>query len=152
MVSMHSQAVDVVCHEFILFTKKYERFCATALGRFLHHTPAEAMKSHIVAQEGIKRARQISCVREGIKPKSPSKLPLLFELDTLLNIPDGFKYSLHCKTSSPHGTNTTGSNAYCASHIGCGSGCASGSSNFADSFSDIGSSDSGCTGGCGGGD
>jgi len=128
MVSMPSQAVDVAWHEFILFTKQYERFCNRALGRFLHHTPAEAMKSPTTAQTGIKTAWKISCYRENIKPKSAHKLPLLFAIDAKLNIPDGFKYSLNC--SEP------GSNDYCASHIGCGSGCGGGYS--------------GCSSGCGG--
>jgi len=45
MVSMPSQVVDVAWHEFILFPRKYEHFCSKALGRFLHHTPAEAMSA-----------------------------------------------------------------------------------------------------------
>jgi len=132
MVSMPSQAVDVAWHEFILFTRKYEHFCSKALGRFLHHTPAEAMSSPTKAQDGIKTAWKISCFREGIQPKSPHRLPLLFEIDSKLNIPDGFKYSLNCKTP--------GNSDYCAGHIGCGSGCGGG----------CGGDSSGCGGGCGG--
>lgn len=128
MVSMPSQAVDVAWHEFILFTKQYEHFCQKALGRFLHHTPAEAMQSPTMAQAGIKTAWKISCFREDIQPNSAYKLPLLFSIDTVLNIPDGFKYSLNCKTR--------GNSDYCAGHIGCGSGCGGGSD--------------GCGGGCGG--
>jgi hypothetical protein len=37
MVSMPSQVIDDAWHEFILFTRIYEKFCAKALGRFLHH-------------------------------------------------------------------------------------------------------------------
>ncbi|HZF70552.1 glycine-rich domain-containing protein, partial [Sulfuricurvum sp.] len=51
MVSMPSQAVDVAWHEFILFTRAYKDFCTKALGRFLHHTPTEAMKTPTLAQE-----------------------------------------------------------------------------------------------------
>jgi len=65
-VSMPSQIVDVAWHEFILFTKEYEKFCENAFGRFLHHTPTEAMKSKITAQEGIKRAWSHTCFRENI--------------------------------------------------------------------------------------
>lgn len=131
MVSMPSQAVDVAWHEFILFTRQYELFCRKALGRFLHHTPAEAMKSPTTAQDGIKAAWKTSCYRENIPPKSASKLPLLFAIDDQLKIPDGFRYSLNC--SAP------GSNPYCAGHIGCGSGCGG-----------CGGDSSGCGGGCGG--
>lgn len=136
MVSMPSQAVDLAWHEFILFTRKYDHFCKKAIGRFLHHTPAEAMKSPTVAQEGIKRAWKIACYREKIKPKSAHKLPILFAIDSMLDIPDGFKYSLNCKTP--------GNSDFCAGHIGCGSGCGSGCGG--DSSSDS----SGCGGGCGG--
>lgn len=140
MIAMPSQAVDIAWHEHILFTQEYAHFCRKALGRFLHHTPAEAMRSPTSAQLGIRRAWRISCHRENITANAPTTLPALFALDTQLAIPNGFKYTLNCK-------NSTGS--YCATHIGCSSGCASG-----DSGSDSGDSDSdsGCSGGCGGGD
>lgn len=112
MVSMPSQAVDVAWHEFILFTRHYEEFCSTALGRFLHHTPAEAMQSATMAQAGIKSAWRMACHREKIDPKSPDKLPLLFAIDADLKIGNGFHYSLNC--------NLPGNSGYCAGHIGCG--------------------------------
>ncbi|TRX53064.1 hypothetical protein FNH22_21380 [Fulvivirga sp. M361] len=34
-----SLMVDLAWHEFILFTKAYERFCRIELGSFIHHTP-----------------------------------------------------------------------------------------------------------------
>ncbi|WP_160154651.1 hypothetical protein [Microbulbifer sp. ALW1] len=136
MVAMPSQVVDVAWHEFILFTRKYEHFCNKALGRFLHHTPAEAMKSPTLAQSGIKRAWRISCYRENIKPKAAHKLPLLFAIDAHLEIPDGFNYALDCTRR--------GCNDYCAGHIGCGSGCSGGCAGGSSG------SDGGCGGGCGG--
>ncbi len=136
-VSMPSQVVDVAWHEFILFTKQYQLFCSKALGRFLHHVPAEAMRTPTVAQEGIQRAWQLSCKREKINPESPSRLPILFRLDTDLSIPDGFYYTKDCKNSS--------NDSFCASHIGCSScgtfGCGGNSTH---------SCSSGCSGGCGG--
>jgi len=154
MVSMPSQAVDVVWHEFILFTMQYQNFCKRGLGRFLHHVPAEAMKAPTAAQRGIKLAWKLACQRENIPPKSPSRLPRLFALDALLNIPDGFTYQLNCK----RGLSNTGSSCggYCATHIGCSSSCSSSgcsSSGGSDSSSGCSSSDSsGCGGGgCGGG-
>ena len=129
MIAMPSQAVDVAWHEFILFTRDYKKFCDKALGRFLHHTPAEAMSSQTKAQKGIQRAWKISCAREGIAPRAPNKLPILFALDDALEIPDGFNYSLNCVSR--------GTDHYCASHIGC-AGCTSCGG------------DSGCSGGCGG--
>ena len=111
MVAMPSQVVDVAWHAFILSTRDYERFCQHAFGRFLHHTPAEAMEKPEKAQDGIKRIWNSACTREGIDPKSPHRLPLLFALDTDLEIPDGFTYSLDCQP--------TGSHSFCAKHIGC---------------------------------
>jgi hypothetical protein len=124
MVAMPSQVVDTAWHEFIVFTCAYARFCTIATGRFLHHTPAEAMRGPRIAQDGIKRAWRASCHRAGINPKAPVRLPLLFAIDAELEIPGGFTYALDC-------TKDRGA-AYCAGHIGCGSGC------------------SGNSGGCGG--
>lgn len=42
-VSMPSQVVDDLWHEFILYTRNYEAFCRRAFGGFLHHTPAVVM-------------------------------------------------------------------------------------------------------------
>ncbi len=54
---MPSQVVDDAWHEFILFTRAYQQYCNKALGRYLHHTPAEAMDSPTIAQEGNKLPR-----------------------------------------------------------------------------------------------
>lgn len=37
-VSMPSQIVDDLWHEFILYTRDYQKFCRWAFGRLLHHT------------------------------------------------------------------------------------------------------------------
>jgi hypothetical protein len=142
-VAMPSQVVDVAWHQFILFTKNYEIFCKKGIGKFLHHTPTEAMKSRTTAQDGIKRAWRLACHLESINPKLPSRLPMLFAIDSKLKIEDGFFYSKNCKDrSSPNYGKD-----YCASHIGCSSGC-SGSSGG--SSSSCGSSS--CGSSCGGGD
>jgi hypothetical protein len=141
-VAMPSQVVDVAWHEFILFTKQYETFCKRAMGRFLHHTPTEAMKSRTTAQEGIKRAWRLACHLENINPKSPARLPMLFAIDADLEIADGFFYSKNCKDrNSPNYGND-----YCATHIGCSSSCSGASGDSS------GSCGSNCGSGCGGGD
>jgi hypothetical protein len=138
MVSMPSQAVDDAWHEFILFSKYYEDFCQRALGRFLHHTPAEVMPTPTSAQDGIKRAWRLACAKEEINPKKPNKLPLLFAIDSQVNIDGGFIYKLDCMAQAANG------NAYCASHIGgCGGGFGGGGVGCG--------GDSGCGSGCGGG-
>jgi hypothetical protein len=135
MVSMPSQVVDDAWHEFILFTRQYKRFCDRALGRFLHHTPAEAMRTPTEAQEGIKRAWRLACARDGIDPGAPSRLPLIFAIDGMLGIANGFRYQLDCMAAGNAGA------GYCAGHIGCSSGCSG----------DSGSGDGdGGGGGCGG--
>lgn len=145
MIAMPSQVVDAAWHEFILFTREYDQFCAKALGHFLHHTPAEAMKSQVRAQDGIKRAWRIACHLENINPHKPTRLPAIFALDALLKIEDGFHYQLDCmKLESSNTGGSTASDSYCGSHIGCSSGCAG-------SAGDGGcSGDGGGGGGCGG--
>jgi hypothetical protein len=150
MVSMPSQVVDDAWHEFILSTRIYEKFCAKAIGRFLHHTPAEAMSSPTLAKSGIKRCWRLACALEQINPKKPVRLPLIFAMDGLLSINNGFIYQLDCK-KNPAGV-------YCAGDIGCSSGCG-GSSDSSSDAADFGGSDDssgcssgGCGGGCGGGD
>ncbi|MGR9116079.1 MAG: glycine-rich domain-containing protein [Gammaproteobacteria bacterium] len=148
-VSMPSQAIDEAWHAFILTTRLYDNFCRRGFGYFLHHTPAEAMATPTLAKAGIKRAWRLACAREQIDPKRPSKLPFIFALDEMLNIPDGFIYSLQCSRDAAGRDR----GVYCAGDIGCASGCAgdSGSDGFAHSDSSSCSSD-GCGGGCGGGD
>lgn len=138
MVAMPSQAVDEAWHEFILFTRNYERFCRQAFGRFLHHTPAVAMTSPTQASDGLKRAWRLACAREGIDPRQPQRLPRLFALDAALGISGGFIYQLDCLAAGQTGT------GYCASHMGCTS-CAGDSQG-----SDAGSGDGDGGGGCGG--
>ncbi len=139
LLAMPSQAVDDAWHEFILFTRQYQQFCARGLGRFLHHTPAAAMRSPTDAQDGIKRAWRLACQRAGIDPRRPQSLPLLFALDALLGIADGFVYQLDCLASARAGEGS----AYCAGHIGCSGGCGG--------DGDGSAGDGGCSGGgCGG--
>lgn len=145
MVAMPSQAVDDAWHEFILFTRQYQKFCQRAFGKFLHHTPAEAMPSRQVATDGIKRAWRLACADEGIRARQPERLPLIFGLDARLGIAGGFIYALDCSAA-----NSVNGDAFCASDIGCGGGCG-GSSGSSDGGGS-GDGGSGCGGGCGGGD
>jgi hypothetical protein len=141
MVAMPSQAVDDAWHEFILFTRQYDKFCRHAFGRFLHHTPAEAMSSPTQASDGIKRAWRLACAQEKIDPKKPDRLPRLFAIDAALGIAGGFVYHLDCMAAR----NGAAGSGYCASDIGCSGGCSG------DSGSSDGDGSSGCGGGCGGG-
>src|SRR5687767_2358523 len=42
-VAMPSQVVDDLWHEFILYTREYDKFCGKAFGGFFHHSPAAAL-------------------------------------------------------------------------------------------------------------
>lgn len=137
-VSMPSQVVDDLWHDFILFTRIYRTFCTRAFGRFLDHTPVEAMSAPTLATAGIRRTWFHACHIEGIDPRQPDRLPLLFALDAQLGVANGFFYTLNCANTA-----TSSSNTFCASSIGCGgsdSGCAGDTSG-----------DGGDGGGCGGG-
>lgn len=161
---MPSQVVDVAWHEFILFTRDYAAFCDKAFGRFLHHTPAEAMASQQQAGDGIRRAWRLACLLAGTDPTHPHTLPRLFKLDAKLRIPDGFIYQRYCEPHKQTGRAAAaaagGAVIYCASHIGCG-GAASGAGALWFGAASDGCSadfdasgcggDSGGGGGCGGG-
>ena len=54
-VSMPSQVADDLWHEFILYTREYDRFCRRAFGGFLHHTPAVVLGGHRRNNEGLRR-------------------------------------------------------------------------------------------------
>lgn len=146
MVAMPSQVVDVAWHEFILFTRAYETFSKKAIGRFLHHTPTEAMNTPTLANDGIKRVWRLACANENISPSSPNRLPLLFAIDSMLNIEDGFTYSLNCKDKS----SVNYGDGYCAGHIGCASGCGGDSAPSSDSGGFFGGGSDCGGGGCGG--
>jgi len=96
-VSMPSQVVDDLWHEFILYTRNYEVFCRRAFGRFLHHSPAAVLGSNKSSNAGLRRVWWHSCREENIDPRAPTRLPLLFAIDTKLKVEDGFFYVADCK-------------------------------------------------------
>ena len=157
-VSMPSQVADEMWHEFILFTRHYHAFCQGAFGGFLHHTPAVAVGAGSQADDGLHRAWWHACKEDHINPSAPTRLPLLFALDSKLGVADGFAYALDC--TGAHVTRVAPGGAataviYCGGDFaaaarqhrdtggGRSGGCGGGDS----------SGDSGCGGGgCGGGD
>jgi hypothetical protein len=150
-VAMPSQAVDTAWHEFILSTRAYRDFCRGTLGRFLHHTPAEAMRSPTHAQDGIRRAWRLCCRQEVIDAGRPKRLPLLFAIDADLAIPGGFTYALDCRRArragSAHaGASGGGGGEYCAGHIGCSSGGGCSGDGGGDGDGDGGGDGGGCGG------
>jgi len=151
-VSMPSQVVDDLWHEFILYTRHYDAFCRRAFGGFLHHTPAIALGSARQSNAGLRRCWWQVCLEENINPKSPTRLPLLFALDTKLGVPNGFRYVADCEALRRSGRDEP------ALHCGgdfSSSSVDGGTDGFGDGGGggDGGSSGDGCGGGgCGGGD
>jgi hypothetical protein len=143
-VAMPSQGVDDLWHEFILYTKDYDAFCRQAFGRFLHHTPASALSEEQGNNTGLRRVWCYACREENIDPKNPTRLPLLFAIDSKLAIAGGFVYAAQCAALQKPGGS--------AGTVHCGADFASSSADGStEGFADSGS-DSGCGGGCGGGD
>lgn len=147
-VAMPSQAVDVLWHEFILYTKAYDDFCRRAFGRFLHHTPAAVLRpNYKTTNEGLRRVWWQACKEERIDPKAPAALPLLFALDAELKIPNGYHYVPDCGA-----VRTVSVEVGYGHHTQCGSHFASTSfDGGTDGLGDgDGSGDGGDGGGCGG--
>ncbi len=156
-VSMPSQAADDLWHEFILFTRHYDDFCARGFGRFMHHTPAVVLSADRKGNEGLRRCWWWCCKEENLNPRNPTRLPLLFALDAKLGIGDGFRYTLDCRRRQGERGDGSDATPYCAGDFG-DSSFDGGTDGFGDAGADGGGDGSGgdggggCGGGCGGGD
>lgn len=170
-VSMPSQVVDDLWHEFILHTRAYDDFCRKAFGRFFHHTPAAALgeQAAVKSDAGLRRTWWYACSEEKINPKRALRLPLLFALDTKLAIAGGFVYALDCEGMRRATEEQGAAVVHCGSDLFCsdpglggdgsGSGCGGGSDGHHGSSGgdgggggdSSGCGGGGCGGGCGGG-
>ena len=169
-VGMPSRIADDLWHEFILYTKQYAEFCQQAFGEFFHHTPAAAMGAHKETNTGLRRIWWYCCKEENIAPRKPLRMPLLFALDSKLNVTHGHRYTL--ASMAVLGKQQEDTSGDVTTTATASSGCG-GSSNSVDIFSDqsvdgdtsgfgdsgsdsggSGGSDGGSCGGggCGGGD
>lgn len=153
-VGMPSKVVDAAWHEFILHTRGYASWCDAAFGRLLHHTPAEVLGRDSQRNDGLRRTWYWCCKEEGIDPRNPSRLPLLFALDAKFAIAGGYRYVPDCKDIDRQSADGT----YCGTSFGGDGGSGDGGApGDADGFGgsdggsgDGGSGDGGCGGGCGG--
>jgi hypothetical protein len=148
-VAMPSQVADDLWHEFILYTRYYQRFCRGAFGRFLHHTPAVVLGKVRQDNAGLRRCWWHACREENIDPRQPTRLPLLFALDAKLGIADGFYYTPNCSALRQSRDGSGGSTPYCGADFG-DSSIDGGTDGFGDGGGGDGSGDGGCGGGCGG--
>jgi uncharacterized membrane protein YgcG len=129
---MPSKAVDRLWREFILNTNEYRIFCESALGYFLPHYSIRRMTT-LQEQRSLGGIWYHSCRDEGLDLMELSVLPLLFSIDSKLNIPNGNFYDLkECIQNW--------SSVSYSSYGGGGGGCGGG-----------GCGGGGCGGGCGGG-
>lgn len=112
-IVMPSRIIDRAWYEFILNTQEYEIFCKHAFERVLDHAPLKTMEDKNTASKDLKIVWTLACNKEGIDVSDPHKLPLIFSLDALLNIPDGFRYTLDCKEIEKEEKLT-----FCAKNIG----------------------------------
>jgi hypothetical protein len=142
-VSMPSQVVDDLWHEYILYTRHYQQFCQRAFGRFLHHTPAVVLGPQRDANAGLRRCFWWACKEENINPRQPTRLPLLFAIDAKLKVAGGFHYVADCQAVRRQGDSGGGS-------VHCGGDFASdGFDGGTEGFGDGGGDGDG-GGGCGG--
>lgn len=151
-VAMPSQVADELWHAFILYTRAYQEFCGKAFGSFLHHTPAVALApGRTRDNSGLRRVWWQCCKEENIDPRNPTRLPLLFALDTKLKIPNGYVYHSDCEQLRRNGA----AGSQCGGDFSDGSidGSTDGFGDGAGSGSSDGGSggDGGGDGGCGGG-
>jgi hypothetical protein len=156
-VAMPSQVTDDLWHEFILYTRHYDRFCKQAFGRFMHHTPAVVLATAQRDNTGLRRTWWQCCKEENINPRKPTRLPLLFALDAKLGIENGFRYAPDCSALRAGGDGSVYCGGDFSSHSFDGGtdgfGDASSSSSSSSDSSSSSSSDSSSDGGssCGGG-
>ncbi|QLI81451.1 hypothetical protein HZU75_07890 [Chitinibacter fontanus] len=123
-LAMPSRIVDDFWHEFILHTAVYQEFCQKALGRFIHHTPAEST----VQSKSVRRSWNLACRDEGIQAGQIASMPLLFAIDRHLQIPEGFLYSATTFQNSNKDTSSCSGGS-------CGSGSTCSSNDCGDSGS-----------------
>lgn len=110
-VAMPSKAVDEAWHAHILHTQAYQRWCRTAFGRLLHHTPAEVLGRDARRNDGLRRTWYWACKEESIDPRKPARLPLLFALDAKFAIAGGYHYVADCSAID----RASASDVYCGS-------------------------------------
>jgi hypothetical protein len=140
-VPMPSQLADDAWHSLILDTRRYAQFCASSFGRFLHHLPDVSDGERITPpRRRVEKNLAWKIGRRFLPNHTTTQLPLLFALDEVVGIGDGFSYH----TPDPALLRSAG--------IDGSSGCSSSScTSDGGDCGDSGGGDSGCSGGCSGG-
>jgi hypothetical protein len=132
LIGMPSRVVDDLWHEFILDTREYERFCKLAFGGFFHHVPAAANPPGKRIDAALRVTWRYACLAEGIHSPNPMRLPLLFAIDSELQIENGHSFINWLfsvrreKNAGDGGPGCGGGDSHgggCGGHGGCGGGC-----------------------------
>ena len=130
LIGMPSRVADDLWHEFILDTREYERFCKAAFRGFFHHVPAAANPPGRKMDAALRMTWRCACFAEGIQPLSPAKLPLLFRIDSELQIANGQSFINWLlappRTKHAEGGGCSSGDSHsggCGGHGGCSGGC-----------------------------
>jgi hypothetical protein len=67
-----SERVDLVWHEFLLFTREYQNFCRSMFGFFVHHNPVESGKRPAPKKGKSVVATTLKAARETFGELSPN--------------------------------------------------------------------------------
>lgn len=138
---MPSKIADNLWHQFILSSRDYHIFCDTAFGRYLHHKQHDEPKLTDLRKENL--SNELINTFIATKSLEPQKLvgslPLIFALDSIINIPGVFQYdeaniekqlkqaktsnssSTNCGSPAPiNGCSSNDSSSSCDSGSSCG--------------------------------
>jgi hypothetical protein len=151
-VGMPSKLVDTAWHEFILMTREYTRFCASAFGGYLHHTPGTELKRGL-EEPLVNTLHQVRTSNTPLGWASLYGVPLVFAIDKACEIPGGYHYGQSEMDLLEHKRQQYyPAQGGCTTSFGTGWSCDFGL-NWGDSGScgDGGGGDGGGGGGCGGG-
>lgn len=140
---MPSRVVDDLWHVFILDSRIYMAFCMECFGFYLHHNSADASvtyqrKQKINDQLYITWVYACQLENKG-NLMMVDTFPMLFQIDDVLNIPQGFSYTLEeflaqarLYRKKPNDNNAaTG----CSSCSSCGGGSYNNKNNYRESES-----------------
>ena len=91
-VAMPSRLVESLWREFARDGAAYGRWCDAAFGYLIVPTAALALGRNADSNDALRRTWYWACKDESIKPRSPTRLPILFALDAKLCVPGGIVY------------------------------------------------------------
>ncbi len=92
-VAMPSKLLERLWQEFAASQEAYASWCQMAFGRVLPPTPACRLGRNAEDNDALRRAWYWACKEEAIKPKNPTRLPILFALDAKLAVAGGIVYA-----------------------------------------------------------